>query len=96
MAIPILEHHFEALQRCKYPEIARALKVEQERVIEAVQEIATLEPKPGRRFAPMDTRYVVPDVLVKKVGRRLRHHPQRGRHAAAPDQPLLPERHRAG
>ena len=68
MAIEILEQHFEALQRCKYPEIARALKVEQERVIEAVHEIATLEPKPGRRFAPMDTRYVVPDVLVKKVG----------------------------
>jgi RNA polymerase sigma-54 factor len=68
MTIAILEHHFEALQRCRYPEIARALKVEQERVIAAVQEIATLEPKPGRRFAPLDTRYVVPDVLVKKVG----------------------------
>ena len=68
MAIAILEHHFDALQRCRYPEIARALKVEQELVIEAIQEIATLEPKPGRRFAPMDTRYVVPDVLVKKVG----------------------------
>ena len=37
-------------------------------VIEAVHEIATLEPKPGRRFASVETRYVVPDVLVKKVG----------------------------
>ena len=68
LAIEILDQHFEALQRCKYPEIARALKVDQERVIEAVQEIAMLEPKPGRRFAPVETRYVVPDVLVKKVG----------------------------
>ena len=68
MAVTILEHHFEALQRCKYPEIARTLKVELERVIAAVQQIATLEPKPGRRFAPVETRYVVPDVLVKKVG----------------------------
>jgi ribosome-associated translation inhibitor RaiA len=42
--------------------------VDQERVIEAVHEIATLEPKPGRRFASVETRYVVPDVLVKKVG----------------------------
>jgi RNA polymerase sigma-54 factor len=67
LAIEILEHHFDALQRCRYPEIARALKVEQERVLRAVQEIAALEPKPGRRFAPLDTRYVVPDVLVKKV-----------------------------
>src|SRR5262245_19614046 len=62
LAIEILDQHFDALQRCKYPEIARALKVEQERGIEAV------EPKPGRRFAPLETRYVVPDVLVKKVG----------------------------
>ncbi len=68
LAIQILDQHFEALQRCKYPEIARALKVEQEQVIEAVHEIATLEPKPGRRFASVETRYVVPDVLVKKVG----------------------------
>jgi RNA polymerase sigma-54 factor len=49
LAIEILDQHFDALQRCKYPEIARALKVDQERVIEAVHEIATLEPKPGRR-----------------------------------------------
>jgi RNA polymerase sigma-54 factor len=68
LAVQILDLHFDLLQRCKYPEIARALKVDQERVIEAVHEIATLEPKPGRRFASVETRYVVPDVLVKKVG----------------------------
>jgi RNA polymerase sigma-54 factor len=68
LAIEILDRHFDALQRCKYPEIARALKVDQERVLAAVQEIAALEPKPGRRFTPVETRYVVPDVLVKKVG----------------------------
>jgi RNA polymerase sigma-54 factor len=68
LAVEILDQHFDALQRCKYPEIARGLKVEQERVVEAVHEIATLEPKPGRRFASVETRYVVPDVLVKKVG----------------------------
>ena len=67
LAVEILDRHFEALQRCKYAEIARALKVEQEQVIEAVHEIATLEPKPGRQFAPTETRYIVPDVLVKKV-----------------------------
>jgi RNA polymerase sigma-54 factor len=68
LTVEILEHHFEALQRCRYPDIARALKVEPDRVLQAVQAIAALEPKPGRRFAPLDTRYVVPDVVVKKVG----------------------------
>jgi RNA polymerase sigma-54 factor len=67
LAIEILETHFEPFQRCKYAEIARALKRDLERVQEAVEEIATLEPKPGRRFAPSDTRYVVPDVHVHKT-----------------------------
>ena len=42
----MVERHLEALQEARYPEIARALKVEQERVIEAVTDRA-LEPKPG-------------------------------------------------
>jgi RNA polymerase sigma-54 factor len=67
LAIEILESHFEAFQRCKYAEIARALKRDPDRVQEAVEEIANLEPKPGRRFAPSDTRYVVPDVHVYKT-----------------------------
>jgi RNA polymerase sigma-54 factor len=67
LAIEILESHFEAFQRCKYAEIARALKRDLDRVQEAVEEIASLEPKPGRQFAPSDTRYVVPDVHVHKT-----------------------------
>ncbi len=67
LAIDILEGHFDLFQRCRYTEIARALKRDLERVQEAVEEIASLEPKPGRRFAPSDTRYVVPDVYVHKT-----------------------------
>ncbi|HEV8674158.1 MAG TPA: RNA polymerase factor sigma-54 [Methylomirabilota bacterium] len=67
LAVEILESQFEAFQRCKYAEIARALKRDPDRIQEAVEEIAGLEPKPGRRFAPSDTRYVVPDVHVHKT-----------------------------
>ncbi|MGH7321177.1 MAG: RNA polymerase factor sigma-54 [Candidatus Rokuibacteriota bacterium] len=67
LAIEILEARFEAFQRCKYAELARALKQDPERINEAIEEIAALEPKPGRRFAPVDTRYVVPDVYVHKI-----------------------------
>jgi RNA polymerase sigma-54 factor len=67
LAVEILEGHFDAFQRCKYAELARALKRDPDRVQEAVEEIANLEPKPGRRFAPSDTRYVVPDVYVHKT-----------------------------
>jgi RNA polymerase sigma-54 factor len=67
VAVEIVEAHFGDLERRRYAEIARALKVSPDRVMEAVEEIQTLEPKPGRRFASADTRYVVPDVFVYKM-----------------------------
>jgi RNA polymerase sigma-54 factor len=67
LALEILENHFDAFRRCRYPEITKALHRDHDRVLEAIEEIAALEPKPGRRFAPSDTRYIVPDVYVHKV-----------------------------
>ena len=68
VALEIAEHHFQSLERRRYPEIARALKLALDRVMEAVEEIAGLEPKPGRKFASADARYIVPDVFVYKMG----------------------------
>jgi RNA polymerase sigma-54 factor len=67
LAIEILEQHFEAFRRCRYADIAKGVKQSPERVAEAIEEIAALEPKPGRRFGPSETRYVVPDVYVHKI-----------------------------
>jgi RNA polymerase sigma-54 factor len=36
--------------------------------MEAIEEIMALEPKPGRRFGGNDSRYIVPDVVVQRVG----------------------------
>jgi RNA polymerase sigma-54 factor len=36
--------------------------------MESVEEIMGLEPKPGRRFGGSDSRYIVPDVVVHKMG----------------------------
>jgi RNA polymerase sigma-54 factor len=68
VAIEILEGHFDALQRCRYAEMARALKVEQDRVVEAVERIGHLEPKPGRPFDTRQTEYLGVDVVVEKDG----------------------------
>jgi RNA polymerase sigma-54 factor len=68
LAVQILEEHYEAFQRCRYADLARLLRVDQAQVTQAVEAIARLEPKPGRRFGAEETRYVVPDVHVHKVG----------------------------
>jgi RNA polymerase sigma-54 factor len=68
VSVEIVEQHFEDLSRRRYPEIARALKLPLDRIMESVEEIMTLEPKPGRPFGVNDSRYIVPDVSVVKMG----------------------------
>jgi RNA polymerase sigma-54 factor len=68
VSIEIIEQHFDELGRRRYPEIARAMKLPLDRIMESVEEIISLEPKPGRRFSSNDSRYIVPDVFVYKMG----------------------------
>jgi RNA polymerase sigma-54 factor len=68
VSVEIVERHLEDLERRRYTEIARVLKLPLDRVMESIEEIQALEPKPGRRFAVVDSRYIVPDVTVQKVG----------------------------
>jgi RNA polymerase sigma-54 factor len=68
VSVEIVEGYFEDLTRRRYPDIARALRLPLDRVMESVEEIMGLEPKPGRRFGGNDSRYIVPDVVVHKMG----------------------------
>src|SRR5215831_18006360 len=68
VSVEIVEQHFDDLTRRRYPDIARALRLPLDRIMESVEEIMGLEPKPGRRFGGKDSRYIVPDVVVHKMG----------------------------
>jgi RNA polymerase sigma-54 factor len=68
VSVEIVEQHFDDLSRRRYPDIARALKLPLDRIMESIEEIMGLEPKPGRRFGGSDSRYIVPDVVVYKLG----------------------------
>jgi RNA polymerase sigma-54 factor len=68
VSVEIIEDHFDELSRRRYPDIARALKLPLDRIMESVEEIMGLEPKPGRRFGGGDSRYIAPDVVVHKMG----------------------------
>ncbi len=64
----IVQEHLSDLEKRKYPQIAKALAVTPQEVMEASQIIIhELEPKPGRPFLVSDTNYVTPDVYVVKV-----------------------------
>lgn len=64
----ILRDHFDALKRGDYQSIAKDLGLRMEEVLELMEQIKRLEPKPGRPFAPEATRVIVPDVIIYKTG----------------------------
>lgn len=64
----IIADHLLDLEKRRYQQIAKALNVTQQDVMEASRVIIhELEPKPGRPYNPGDTQYVVPDVYVIKI-----------------------------
>lgn len=63
----IVRDHLEKVEKRKFDVIAKELKIQPERVYQAVTLIQHLEPRPGRQFADDDTRYVIPDVYVQKI-----------------------------
>jgi len=62
----IVRDYFELLIRRRIPDLARKASASLEDVQLAVEEIGTLDPAPGRRFADDSNRVVVPDVTVVK------------------------------
>ncbi|MBX7123563.1 MAG: RNA polymerase factor sigma-54 [Opitutaceae bacterium] len=66
LAARIVRDHFVLLTRRRIPDIARKLGSAMEDVQVAIEEIGTLDPAPGRRFADDNNRVVVPDVTVEE------------------------------
>lgn len=62
----VVEHHFELLQREKFKEIAKSLKISTDQVEQIRDFVKTLDPLPGRNYSSSPSNYVVPDARVKK------------------------------
>ena len=63
----VISEHMKALQKRRFPEIARALGIYVDEVQDAAENIANLEPRPGRAFSPENQQYVLPEVFVQKI-----------------------------
>lgn len=66
LAARIVRNQFALLIRRRIPDIARRAAAPLEDVQHAVEEIGTLDPAPGRKFAEDSNRVVVPDVTVER------------------------------
>jgi RNA polymerase sigma-54 factor len=67
-ALEILDESFDLFEQSKPDVVARKLKIPLDRVENAFRVISSLHPKPGRPFHHLETKYVVPDIFVFKVG----------------------------
>jgi RNA polymerase sigma-54 factor len=64
----ILQDHFEALGKRRFPEIARHLGITPGEAQKASEHIALLNPRPGSDITPDDNSFVVPEVTVTRNG----------------------------
>jgi len=63
----IVRDHLRLLQNHKILELAKAVGLEPEEVKQHIEIIRGLDPKPGIRYSPTDSQYVIPDVYIVKT-----------------------------
>jgi RNA polymerase sigma-54 factor len=64
----IVRDFMEALGKRRIPEIARGTGTEVDEVQDALENIARLEPRPGRAYLPDNDQYILPEVFVHRSG----------------------------
>ncbi len=69
-AIALVTRHLDVLAARDFNKLKRLLAVSEDDLRDIRALVLTLDPKPGRAFGTGDVRYVVPDVVVRKVGGR--------------------------
>lgn len=69
-AITIATNHLDLLAARDFTRLKRLLGCTEETLRAAHLRICALDPRPGARFAILDARYIVPDVIVRKVRSR--------------------------
>jgi RNA polymerase sigma-54 factor len=70
VALTLVTRHLDVLAARDFNRLKRVLGIGEDELREVRALILSLDPKPGRAFGTGDVRYVVPDVLVRKLGGR--------------------------
>lgn len=70
LAARIVMDHFEEFKQKKYLDISKKLKISLKEIQEQAKLIGTLNPKPGLDIIADDPKYVIPDLIVERVGEK--------------------------
>jgi len=61
----VISNHLDDLQQNRLPAIEKKTGIPIDDIKEAIEHLRRLNPRPGARFAPESTQYVVPDLIVE-------------------------------
>ncbi len=64
----IVTDHLDDLLNHRWADISRASGISVAEVQEVADEVATLDPRPGRQYASTPDQYIIPDLIVDLVG----------------------------
>ena len=63
----LVRDHLPLLQNHRVPELAKALGLSHEEIKAYLEVVRHLDPKPGARYTPAESQYVIPDVYIIKT-----------------------------
>ena len=67
LALQIVGQHLELFAAREFPRLKKLLDCDDDALREAQLLIRSLNPRPGAQYAALDTRYIIPDVVVRKL-----------------------------
>ncbi len=68
LPIRIIEKHFNDFKNKRYEKIMKHLNISLEEIKGAIKIISKINPKPGEGYIKQNENYVIPDLIVEKVG----------------------------
>jgi RNA polymerase sigma-54 factor len=66
-ALTLVRQHLELLAGRDFAKLKKLLGCDDERLRAVTNLVRSLNPRPGAQYAPLDARYITPDVVVKKI-----------------------------
>lgn len=68
LSIRIIEDYFDDFKNKRFEKLAKQLECTLDEVKEAIEVISRINPKPGEGYIKPNENYIIPDLIVEKVG----------------------------
>jgi len=68
LAVEIIRDHFDDFKNKRFEKLSRNTESSMEEIKEAMKIISKLNPKPGEGYIEVSSNYVIPDLIVEKMG----------------------------